>query len=193
MKGGEIMNTMAQRLKWLRKEKCHKTQEEVAKHVGVQKAAIQKYENGIVANIPSDKIELLAEALETTPGFIMGWEDDPEYNILDKRFGGLLRQERERQGKSIRDFAKQIGISERMLAKYERGEIIPTYQSALPIAILLNIPMEEYDPVYTQLSEQKKSKRLSKEIIQLLPNLSEKKQQQILDYIRFLATQESNE
>lgn len=187
------MSTMAERLKWLRKEKCHKTQEEVGKHVGVGKAAIQKYENGIVTNIPSDKIELLADALETTPGFIMGWESDPEYEKLDTRFGMLLKQERERQGKSIRDFAKEIGISERMLAKYERGDIIPTLNSAFMISSQIGIPFDEYDPYHIRMAKNKENEKLNAEIIKLLSGLSESHQKQVRDYIRFLADQEGDE
>ena len=90
------MNTTAERLKWLRKDRRRITLEELAKKVGISKATVQRYENGIITNIPSDKIELLAEALETTPGFIMGWESDPDKYRLDNRFGVILRNERKR-------------------------------------------------------------------------------------------------
>lgn len=53
------------------------TLEEVAKIVGVTRQTILKYENGIISNIPSDKIELLAQALHTSPAYLMGWADDP--------------------------------------------------------------------------------------------------------------------
>lgn len=72
------MNTIGERIKWLRKERCKLTQEVVGRYVGVGKATIQKYEAGIITNIPSDKIMLLSEILETTPEFIMGWVDNPE-------------------------------------------------------------------------------------------------------------------
>lgn len=52
------------------------TQEDVATIVEVTKQTIQKYENNIISNIPSDKIELLAKALKCSPGFIMGWEKE---------------------------------------------------------------------------------------------------------------------
>lgn len=55
---------------------CDMTLEEVAKIVGVTRATIQKYENGVISNIPSDKIELLAKAFHTTPAYLMGWEDE---------------------------------------------------------------------------------------------------------------------
>lgn len=70
-----MFGTTAERLRWLRKFRCHKTQLEIGKKVGVGKATIQKYECGVITNIPPDKVELLAEALETTPGFIMGCEN----------------------------------------------------------------------------------------------------------------------
>lgn len=52
----------------------NKTLEDVATIVGVSRQTIQKYESGVISNIPSDKVELLAKALDTTPAFLMGWE-----------------------------------------------------------------------------------------------------------------------
>lgn len=60
----------------LRRNQLDKTLEEVGKIVGVTRATIQRYENGNIQNIPSDKIELLAKALKTTPAYLMGWEDE---------------------------------------------------------------------------------------------------------------------
>lgn len=51
------------------------TQEDIAKEIGVSKQTVQKYENGIITNIPSDKIEVIAKLLKTTPAKLMGWED----------------------------------------------------------------------------------------------------------------------
>lgn len=50
------------------------TLEDVAKHIGVSRQTVQKYESGIVLNIPSDKIEKISEILKTTPTKLMGWE-----------------------------------------------------------------------------------------------------------------------
>lgn len=49
------------------------TLEELANKVGVSRQTIQRYESGTISNIPSDKIELMANALETTPAYLMGW------------------------------------------------------------------------------------------------------------------------
>jgi len=50
------------------------TLEELAAKVGVSRQTIQRYESGVIGNIPSDKIELMAAALDTTPASLMGWE-----------------------------------------------------------------------------------------------------------------------
>ena len=68
---------LAARIKYKRNQ-LGKTLEEVGQMVGVTKATIQRYENGNIQNIPSDKIELLASALNTTPAYLMGWEDDKD-------------------------------------------------------------------------------------------------------------------
>ncbi|EEB35711.1 repressor LexA [Anaerococcus hydrogenalis DSM 7454] len=68
---------LADRIKYKRNQ-LGKTLEEVGQKVGVTKATIQRYENGNIQNIPSDKIELLAAALNTTPAYLMGWEDDKD-------------------------------------------------------------------------------------------------------------------
>lgn len=71
---GERTNLIGDRIKSLRWEK-QMTLEEVSKIVDVSRQTVQKYESGIISNIPSDKIELLAEALDTTPTYLMGWEE----------------------------------------------------------------------------------------------------------------------
>ncbi|SFC99385.1 helix-turn-helix domain-containing protein [Clostridium uliginosum] len=53
----------------------HLTLEELSKKLGVSKPTLQRYESGVISNIPSDKIERLAEILETTPSYLMGWEE----------------------------------------------------------------------------------------------------------------------
>lgn len=53
------------------------TLEEVGKLVGVGKSTVRKWETGAIANMRRDKIAKLAAALHTTPGYLMGWDDDP--------------------------------------------------------------------------------------------------------------------
>ena len=66
--------TIGQRIKALR-EKNNISQIELAEKIGVSKQNLYKYENGIITNIPSDKIEASARVLGTSPSYLMGWDE----------------------------------------------------------------------------------------------------------------------
>lgn len=71
--------TVGERIRAYR-ERMGITQEELARKIGTRKQTIYKYENNIITNIPSDKIENIATALETAPVVLMGWLDIAEEN-----------------------------------------------------------------------------------------------------------------
>lgn len=52
------------------------TQEELGQKLGVKKAAVQKYENGIIENIKRSTIERMAEIFDVSPSYIMGFTSD---------------------------------------------------------------------------------------------------------------------
>lgn len=54
------------------------SQVELADLIGVSKQTLYKYENNIITNIPSDKIEAIASVLKTEPGIIMGWKSSAQ-------------------------------------------------------------------------------------------------------------------
>lgn len=62
------------------------TLEELGKRAKVSRATIQRYECGVISNIPSDRIELLAEALNTTPAFLLGWEERFPQKLSDNQY-----------------------------------------------------------------------------------------------------------
>lgn len=75
--------TTGERIKMLRKEH-NLTQEELGAKIGVQKAAIQKYEKGTVKNIKRDSLIELAKCLDTTPEYLLGWDDEPSnFEMVD--------------------------------------------------------------------------------------------------------------
>ena len=67
--------TIGDKIKQLRKERGM-TQEELGNLIGVQKAAINKYETGIVVNLKKEIIAKLAKALDVNPVWLMDDEDD---------------------------------------------------------------------------------------------------------------------
>lgn len=51
------------------------SQVDFANKIGVSKQTLYKYENDLITNIPSDKIEAVANVGNVTPAYLMGWED----------------------------------------------------------------------------------------------------------------------
>lgn len=70
------------RIKNLREEHGF-TQTDFANSIGVSKQTLYKYENNIITNIPSDKIEAIAKRFCISPGYLMGWEDKLIKDIAD--------------------------------------------------------------------------------------------------------------
>lgn len=58
------------------------TLEDVARFIGVSKQTVQKYESGVISNIPSDTVELIAECLGAAPADLMGWGDTKEKKMV---------------------------------------------------------------------------------------------------------------
>lgn len=68
------MATVGERIKTER-EKQDIQQVDFAEQIGVSKQTLYKYENNIITNIPSDKIEAAAKILGVSPAMLMGWTD----------------------------------------------------------------------------------------------------------------------
>lgn len=66
------MSTIGQRIKEKRIE-CGLQQIELAEKANISKQTLYKYENDIITNIPSDKLENIANVLEVSPAYLMGW------------------------------------------------------------------------------------------------------------------------
>lgn len=47
----------------------------LADKTGMSKSTLQRYEAGTIKNLPADKLGVLAAALETTPAYLMGWDE----------------------------------------------------------------------------------------------------------------------
>ena len=54
------------------------TLDELAEKIGIKKSTLQRYESGVITNIPSDKIEKMAEVFGIKPSVLMGWELEGE-------------------------------------------------------------------------------------------------------------------
>lgn len=70
-----MIKTVGDRIKEQR-ELIKMSQVELAEKMGVSKQTLYKYENNVVTNIPSDKIQIVAQILDISPSYLMGWEDN---------------------------------------------------------------------------------------------------------------------
>jgi len=59
--------------------------QDLADKTGISKSTLQRYETGFIKNLPIDKLEILSSALNTTPGYLMGWEKESTDSSLEFR------------------------------------------------------------------------------------------------------------
>jgi transcriptional regulator with XRE-family HTH domain len=71
------------------------TQEELAVAASTTKQTIHKYETGIISNIPASKIKSIADKLQTTPAYLMGWADEQTQKKNDALADIILKARRD--------------------------------------------------------------------------------------------------
>lgn len=74
--------TVGERIKEIR-NKIGMSQVDFADKINVSKQTLYKYENNIITNIPSDKIEAAAQLGNVTPSYLMGWETVSDEDIAN--------------------------------------------------------------------------------------------------------------
>ena len=70
---------IGQRIKERRKA-LKMSAEELGKRLGKDRSTIYRYEKGDIENLPLDILEPIAQALNTTPQYLMGWEQVQKNN-----------------------------------------------------------------------------------------------------------------
>lgn len=94
--------------------------EELAKRLNKNRTTVYRYEKGDIENLPIDILDPLAKALETTPAYLMGWENKPNKDVVT--IGELLKIMRTNRNMTIEEYSREIGISAEDLRMYESGE-----------------------------------------------------------------------
>lgn len=54
--------------------------QDVANLTGFSKSTIQRYETGYIRKLPINQLSVIAEALQVSPAYLMGWENDTNSN-----------------------------------------------------------------------------------------------------------------
>ena len=69
--------TVGQRIK-ARREELGMSVIDLARKLGKNRATVYRYEDGFIENLPLEILEPLSTALQTTPAYLMGWEEKIE-------------------------------------------------------------------------------------------------------------------
>jgi transcriptional regulator with XRE-family HTH domain len=72
---------IGQRIKRRRKE-LKMSAEELGKRLGKDRSTIYRYEKGDIENLPLDILEPIAAVLQTTPQYLMGWQEIQKKNDI---------------------------------------------------------------------------------------------------------------
>ena len=75
------MSNIGDRIKEKRKE-LNMSADELGKCLGKDRSTIYRYEKGDIENLPLDILEPIAKALNTTPAYLMGWEQVQQKNSI---------------------------------------------------------------------------------------------------------------
>ena len=72
--------TMGQKIK-AKREALGMTLAVFGEKVKAQPSTVRKWETGFIKNIKSDKIKKIADALEVTPAYLMGWDESNNVKV----------------------------------------------------------------------------------------------------------------
>ena len=93
------------------------TADALAKLLNKNRATIYRYENGDIENMPIDVLEPLAKALNTTPAYLMGWDESSSAK-QNTKFSPRIERDIQKRLQSILDDLN----SDAGLAFYNGGE-----------------------------------------------------------------------
>lgn len=82
--------SIGERIK-LAREAANLTQEELGQRCGTTKQSIYKYENGIVTNIPLDRIEKIASITGVSATYLMDWENEKPIVEIDDELSEFIQ------------------------------------------------------------------------------------------------------
>ena len=105
--------TVGERIKNLREKRGY-TLEELGEKIGVGKSTVRKWENGMIQNMRRDKIQKLAEVLNCSPLYLLGYGDDDSLYPISKESEPLSDEQNDKMLKFANLYA-QLKDDEQLL------------------------------------------------------------------------------
>lgn len=137
------MHDIMKRMK-IRREELNMSYQTLSEKVGISKSTLQRYETGYIKNMPVDKLEEIANALEISPLYLMGWEEKEisQMSRVKERIFGAVTIMSEKDAEKIWELIQAtfvLGNAEEVPVEPEEIETLNAYQNGNP----------EYQPRYT--------------------------------------------
>lgn len=88
--------------------------QEVADKLGISKVTVSRYETLDITNIPSDKIEGMAKLYNTTPAYLMGWEEksnEETTKVESPRFRWVARNAKKMTDEELERLQKLMEVA----------------------------------------------------------------------------------
>ena len=121
------------------REKLGISQDELSKRLGYKsRSSINKIELG-ERNLTQAKIKSIADALGTTPEYIMGWAEQKSPPERVDTIARRLALAMEKSGKRQTDIAKETGIDKGALSRYLKGTYEPKQDAIYKLASALDV------------------------------------------------------
>lgn len=110
---GDVM-TVGQRIKQRRKE-LGISADELGKRLGKDRSTVFRYENGYIEKLPIDILKPIADALLTTPEYLMGWEEIQKKNDILSDI--ILKLNADSELLEMVDKISKLGVDQREAVK----------------------------------------------------------------------------
>ena len=107
----EKMQDIMKRMK-TRREELNMSYQTLSEKVGISKSTLKRYETGYIKNMPVDKLEEIADALNVSPAYLMGWETSKPITMAAHLDGKDFTKEQWSRIESFAKFVKQEDIKQ---------------------------------------------------------------------------------
>ncbi len=173
------------------------TQEELGKKCGVAKQTIFKYENGIITNIPIEKLKMISQVLDISAESLMGWDspDNEIESLMNLKFASHLKSARISSGTSlleISDYLTSLGyeLSTDTINNWESGISYPNPSMFLEMCVYYGVEDVLLEFGYKESPHEKgEDSNNLKELKHMYDQLNDKGKEALIRQAKFLTTE----
>lgn len=132
---------VGQRIKKLRKDKKI-SMARLGELVKLHESTINRYEQGKIKSLDIDKIKDFAKALDTTPAYLMGWDEDKR--TVRDHFSINLKKIMRLHNTSVSQLAESLNINVNDIISWLDTSAVPELNEVQKIANYYGIPVEDF-------------------------------------------------